>query len=352
VIHGIQLLTDGSNKDILIAGRTRATTTSANDFYVTQLNWSGRMFDWTPIVIDFGTGRDDVAWDVVKRETVIPFNIVVGGYSCASICDLAADPTPDSNFALAGLKEDPNNPGKWIIDNSFGLLGDARRQYDLAHTDIGYSMTLQEPFTNDVRFVIGGYSSADSGTPYMSGARFPFNGTDTPAVRNFRSNFGGIGSNGDRAWELKNQSDQMIVVGGVYTKPGSGPAFGAMRLCKDPEASGTNCSIVLGPGGGGGGGKAGFHASFEPLFPSASLGTPHGSGEVGRTPAASAARHDRPALPLPEVIGDLQTPGSDATPLTIVAAETAMDYLFTPPLALIHGDDDSLTFASVLLEPL
>jgi hypothetical protein len=168
--------------------------------------------------------------------------VFVGGYTCPGGCT-AGDDSPSSDFALTRLSLTNGD-----VDTGFDT--DGMRDFSIGHTDVGYSIALQDQAGSFPNLVIGGYSATNDGdTPFMSGGRVAFDGSGTPSI--FRSTFGGVRTRGDQAWEVQVQENDRIVAGGFHTRgvQNGGPTFATIRLCKNPTEDPCDASGM--PSGGG-----------------------------------------------------------------------------------------------------
>jgi hypothetical protein len=245
--------------------------------------------------VPFGTNQDDIAWDMALFSGEA--KLFVGGYTCPIAC-AAGDDSPESDFALARLEL-----GNGDLDS---FDGDGKRDFSVGYTDVGYSIILQpQPAPGFPKLLIGGYSATnDGGTPFMSGGRILFDGSGTPDT--FRSAFGGIGTRGDQAWELRVQaSNNRIVAGGFHTRgvQNGGPTFAALRICKDPAEDPCDASGI--PSGGGNIGapdRSGMFATV-PRNSNSDLSVLAQPGTEHLTPEVPAVAYDEGAIaekaPLP-----------------------------------------------------
>jgi uncharacterized delta-60 repeat protein len=293
--HALQLVPNGSNWDILVAGRDKTTSTAPAKFAVALVNNAGSTVTWTTL-IDFTVGNatqyDNVAWSLA-RESVLPFRIIVGGTTCPAGCSSL---TSYSHFALARLLSNG------AIDTTFGdaIPPNGKRVFDVDYANIGYSVVLQPQTLGDPKIVIGGYSASSitGAIPYMAGGRVLFGGTGTPDM--FKSSFiGASGPDGDQARELRVQSDNKIVAAGFHTMSG-GSDFAIIRLCEDPDPS--TCSSGNIPSGGDRQGTQPPTAPDPGLVASITLPALAVPTDI---PSPVTAVQESPAPPLPDNIAAL-----------------------------------------------
>jgi uncharacterized delta-60 repeat protein len=312
-VHALALVPDvnANNWDILVAGPDEAPGATYHDVAVARVDDTGALdarFGNAGIQrIDFG--QDAVAWDMAVRPA--DGTILVGGTTCPGGCNGL---TPQSAFALARLTPS-------------GEL-DYQRHIDVDYTNIGYSVTLQPQALGDPQIIIGGYSAASGGIPYMAGVRVRYDGMGTPAP--FRSNFDTPSvSPGDQAWKLRVQDDNKILVGGVHTQA-NGPGFGIMRLCQDPDEA--SCS------GGSSSSGGGHDDSAAPPAPDAVVVNPAVAGVAVlalNAPARVTAIQGRSAPPIPEMGAVWADAALRITPVAEdvrVALFAASDLEWTAPL--------------------
>jgi hypothetical protein len=243
--------------------------------------------------------RDAVATDLVYDANLS--KLFVAGATCArspatACIEDQGDASLGSDIAFVRLDISTNPPAedyKYRITQ--GPLGSA------THTDVAYSVVLQAQSSGNPKVVIGGYSvDADGGTPYMSGARFTYDNPDVTSYDFFESGFANTqtGQTGDQATELQVRSNGRIVAGGFHTTTSDGPAFAAMRLCKEPGEDPCTDS----PASGGGGGGNPRSPSLPPDV--APAGAPQAGTALGDLPAAEVSAQWAPSvgqesLPLP-----------------------------------------------------
>jgi hypothetical protein len=168
------------------------------------------------------------------------------------------DHSPNSDVAFARLVGNNGNI------EYVARVGGGTGFYGATYGDVAYSVVFQpDPNapTDPPRIILGGYSvDSNNATPYMSGARFAYDGpVDPNDYEFFRSNFASPnGERGDQAWELRVQTTDNHIVAGGFRERSDTPTFAAIRLCKDPgedPCQGAGAAPSSG-GGNGDGGKS------------------------------------------------------------------------------------------------
>jgi uncharacterized delta-60 repeat protein len=332
-VHALQLVPNGSNFDILVAGRDKVSTTAAAEFAVALVNNSGASVTWTTLV-DFTVGNstpwDSVAWGLA-RQAASPNAIFVGGTTCPTGC---SGLTPQSHFALARLTS------AGALDTGFNSTGKLVFDVDAGNTNIGYSVVLQTlAGEQDPRVVIGGYSApgGTNPTPYMAGGRVLYTGLGTPDT--FKWNFSGSSSDGDQVRELRVQTDNKILAGGFHTNSAvpATPDFAIIRLCSSPDPS--SCSGPNTPSGGDRQGAPPLAAPDPALV--VSLG-PVMVALASNSPASVTAMHESPAPPMSDnAVAVAQSMPADVAPLlapvemfvSLVMARPGLEATLQDPLA-------------------
>jgi uncharacterized delta-60 repeat protein len=341
-VHAVQLVQNGSNFDILVAGRDKATVSPPAYAYA-QFAVALVKNDGTGLVptfasdsqnirlIDFGTlqaPQDDIAWGLVRQD-LFPNAIFVGGTTCPLGC---TGLTPQSDFALARLTSTGN------LDTGFHSNG--KLTFDVGIANIGYSLAFHTlPGDQNPRIVIGGYSYPSvTSAPYMAGGRVVYDGSLPPDT--FQSSFAGtpIGSDGDQVRQLAVQDDNKIVAGGFHSRTSPAlPDFAAIRLCPTPD--GSNCS---GGNIASGGDRQGTQPPAAPEPGLVGSVTLEAVAVLTNLPAPVILMHDSPAPPMPgDGAGVRQSTAAEATPLFIpvemqvsfVMATADLEPTFQDPLA-------------------
>jgi hypothetical protein len=182
-------------------------------------------------------------------------------------------------------------------------MGGALRSRQPLGAAAGHGIDLQTPDDQHPNLiVVAGYSKANTGSAYFSGARFDVNG-NSPQF--FRSSFSGSYDDVGRAVRVDN--NRKIVAGGFHTVGSPDERFAALRTCKNPDDN-PDCTPHTGggnaPSAGGGGADSPTAASLlvsaalpapapaEPAAPAAEDGTAAGPPAGGDAPAPAAMAPD------------------------------------------------------------